>query len=456
MDFFSMQTQSTDISDSVQPHSAMTVTTFNSDDIVKPSKKVVVTTYEDYLSLLSLLIEKHTPIGSSHKAILDQWLHAIQYNSELYCNQTICTSHELKQQVITTLKDHEITIPTVTEQVKKFTFIDLFAGIGGIRTGAERNNGMCVFSSEFDKFAQQTYKLNYGELPFGDITNIDANNIPSHDLLLAGFPCQPFSYSGKTEGFEDKTRGTLFFDVLRILEAKQPKYTLLENVKGFKSHDKGKTMDIALKALREAGYNPYWTILNSYDYGVPQFRERWYCIAIRKDIDNGQFSFPNKHDRTTTIRDIIELNNNDKSLKLSKFEIERIKYHFANHHLNERVEHDNSMYAPNTKKGKHGVFSYLKADGALRFHVGDFAKTQIQEAFYASLDTYSPTIIANRVPKLWDLQRKLSVQEALRLQGFSDDFKFDVSNAQAYKQLGNSVTVSVIQAVLEQLFQSQK
>ena len=455
MDFTNMQTQSADICDSQYPPSSMTVKTFNSNEDIS-SSKVTNITYEDYLSKLCPLLEQHTPTGSNHKAVLDQWLHAIQYDKELYCNQSVCNHDELKQQVIKTLKKFKFPTPSINKKAGKFTFIDLFAGIGGIRTGAERNQGMCVFSSEFDKFAQQTYKLNYGEMPFGDITNIDAHNVPNHDLLLAGFPCQPFSYSGRTEGFEDKTRGTLFFDVLRILEAKKPKYALLENVKGFKSHDKGKTMEIALNALNEAGYNTYWRILNSYDYGVPQFRERWYCVAIRKDIDNGQFSFPNKEDRGTTIRDIIDMENDDKSLKLSDFEIARIKYHFDNCHLNERVEHDNSMYAPHTKKGKHGVFSYLKSDGALRFHVGDFAKTQIQEAFYASLDTYSPTIIANRVPKLWDLQRKLSVQEALRLQGFSDNFKFDVSNAQAYKQLGNSVTVPVIEAVLEQLFQSQK
>lgn len=403
---------------------------------------------DSHLTALADLLNQHTPQGTSHQATLDQWLHAIQHHADLYCNHEICSPKKLKNQLLKILKESI----KQTDTAHQFKFIDLFAGIGGIRLGAEQNGGLCVFSSEFDKFAQQTYQLNHNELPFGDITQIDAQNIPNHDILLAGFPCQPFSYSGKTQGFEDKTRGTLFFDVLRIMETKKPKFALLENVKGFKSHDKGNTMDIALKALDEIGYNTYWTILNSYDYGVPQFRERWYCIAIRKDIDNGKFAFPNNRDRSTTLKDIIETENNDKVLSLSDFEIERIKFHFDNCHLNERVKHDNSMYAPNTKKGKHGVYSYLKSDGALRFHVGDFAKTQIQEAFYASLNTYAPTIIANRVPKLWDIQRKLSVLESLRLQGFNDDFKFNVSNAQAYKQLGNSVTVPVIQAILKNLF----
>lgn len=419
------------------------------------STKPSGTSEQPCLSALFELAQKHTPMGSSIQATLDQWFYAMKYNTEPYCDVSICSPKVLKKQILTLVCDGKLDNSPQQVLDHQFTFIDLFAGIGGVRLGAEKNGGLCVFSSEFDKFAQQTYRLNHHEMPFGDITQINADNLPSHDLLLAGFPCQPFSYSGKTEGFEDKTRGTLFFDVLRILESKQPKFALLENVKGFKSHDKGKTMDIALKALDEAGYNTYWAILNSCDYGVPQFRERWYCVAIRKDSDSGRFEFPKNRDRTTKLRDIIELDNIDKSLNLSKFEIDRINHHFANCHLNERVEHDNSMYAPHTKKGKHGVFSYLKADGALRFHVGDPAKTQIQEAFYASLETYSPTIIANRVPKLWDIQRKLSVREASRLQGFDDDFEFDVSNTQAYKQLGNSVTVPVIQAILASLFASQ-
>lgn len=421
---------------------------------IKPNLTEFEINKQIHSSYLLDLAKRHTPVGSDVQATLDQWHHAIKYNADLYCDARFCSPTSLKKQVLPFIHD-ELEKSASLNSNHTFTFIDLFAGIGGMRLGAEKHGGLCVFSSEFDKFAQKTYQTNHFEMPFGDITQINANNLPSHDLLLAGFPCQPFSYSGRTQGFDDKTRGTLFFDVLRILESKRPKFALLENVKGFKSHDKGNTMDIALKALDAAGYHTYWTILNSYDYGVPQFRERWYCVAIRKDIDSGVFEFPKNRDRTTKLRDIIETNNTDESLGLSQFEIDRINYHFANCHLNERVRHDNSMYAPHTKKGKHGVFSYLKSDGALRFHIGDAAKTQIQEAFYASLDTYAPTIIANRVPKLWDIQRKLSVREALRLQGFPSDFKFDVSNAQAYKQLGNSVTVPVIQAILASLFATQ-
>ncbi|WP_127347492.1 DNA (cytosine-5-)-methyltransferase [Pseudidiomarina mangrovi] len=421
---------------------------------------------EKFVQLLSPLAVEHKPDCTSVSAVIDQWMHALCTDSQLYCNKQISTSAKLKSQIFGVLAqesllfdskslhrmifDEKTLSPTVSP---KFRFIDLFAGIGGIRIGAQLNGGACVFSSEFDSFAQKTYAANYGEVPFGDITLIDAPNIPDHDLLLAGFPCQPFSYSGRCEGFEDKTRGTLFFDVLRILEEKTPKFALLENVKGFKSHDKGKTMSIALKALDEAGYDTYWKILNSYDFGVPQYRERWYCVAIHKSLKTREFTFPEGQGRSVKLRDIIDLNDESPSLKLTKFELDRIKFHFEHYKKTARVQHDNAMYEPHTKKGRHGVYSFLKSDGSLRFHVGDHAKTQIQEAFYACLDTYAPTIIANRVPKLWDIGRKLSVIESLRLQGFPDKFSFPVSNAQAYKQLGNSVTVNVVAAIVDKILE---
>jgi len=413
-------------------------------------------------ALIRPLALEHVPIDSNVEAVVDQWIHALATDSQFYSNLEVAEPEQVKVDVEFQLtmhglyKSREAFFSEVFGSLKlkptckpKFRFIDLFAGIGGLRLGAQANDGVCVFSSEFDSFAQNTYSHNHGEHPFGDITKIDEKNIPNHDVLLAGFPCQPFSYSGRCEGFEDKTRGTLFFDVLRILEQKKPKFALLENVKGFKSHNKGETMFIALRALEEAGYSPYWTVLNSYDYGVPQYRERWYCVAIRNDLGINDFSFPDFKDRKTKLKDIIDLSEDDKSLSITDFEINRIKYHFDNYEKLKRVQHDNSMYEPHTKKGRHGVFSFLKPDGSLRFHVGDVAKTQIQEAFYASLETYAPTIIANRVPKLWDIQRKLSVTESLRLQGFPDEFNFRVSKAQAYKQLGNSVTVNVVKAILE-------
>ena len=334
---------------------------------------------------------------------------------------------------------------------KKYKFIDLFCGIGGFRLAFERQGGKCVFSSDIDTFAQQTYCENFGETPVGDITKIKASDIPSFDILAAGFPCQPFSYAGLCQGFEDQTRGTLFFDICRILAHHKPKMFFLENVKGLVSHKQGETLKVIVENLKELGYDIHWKVLSSLDYGLPQKRERWYCVGFDKKIN---FEFPKPLGTTPTLRQIIDLTDDNPSLKLTKFEMDRIKFHFANCDKQERVQHDNSKYEPNTKKGKYGVFSYQKPDGSLRFHVGDAAKTQIQEAFYACLDTYAPTIIAGRTPKLWDIGRKLSVLEAKRLQGFPDDFKFPVSDNQAYKQLGNSVSVPIITMIAHAMIEA--
>lgn len=225
----------------------------------------------------------------------------------------------------------------------------------------------------------------------------------------------------------------------------------LENVKGLVSHKQGETLKVIVENLKELGYDIHWKVLSSLDYGLPQKRERWYCVGFDKKID---FEFPKPFGTTPTLREIIDLKDNNPSLKLTKFEMDRIKFHFANCDKQERVQHDNSKYEPNTKKGKYGIFSYQKPDGSLRFHVGDAAKTQIQEAFYACLDTYAPTIIAGRTPKLWDIGRKLSVLEAKRLQGFPDDFKFPVSDNQAYKQLGNSVSVPIITLIAKAMIKA--
>lgn len=326
--------------------------------------------------------------------------------------------------------------------------IDLFCGIGGFRLAMQDNNVECVFSSDIDKFAQQTYEANFHEVPTGDITKVAAKDIPSFDILAAGFPCQPFSYAGEKKGFEDTTRGTLFFDICRILEYHKPAMVFLENVKGLVSHKNGETIATVIDNLKKLGYYPHWQVLSSLDYGLPQKRERWYCVAFREDVP---FEFPKPLGGHPTLRDIVDLDDHSPQLAISKFELDRIDYHFAHCKETERVQHSNAKYAPNTKKGKYGVYSFQKPDGSLRFHVGDPAKTQIQEAFYSCLDTYASTIIANRTPKLWDIRRKLSVLEAKRLQGFPDDFVMPVSDAQAYKQLGNSVSVPIIKMIMKNM-----
>lgn len=332
----------------------------------------------------------------------------------------------------------------------KYKFIDLFAGIGGFRIAAEQNNLECVFSSEIDKDARAVYKENFNEAPSGDITKIVASKIPDFDILFAGFPCQPFSYAGNKLGFEDKARGTLFFDIVRIIKEKKPKMFLLENVKGLRSHDKGRTLNTILEELEDLGYDTHWTILNSLDYGVPQSRERWYCVGFDKKMN---YKFPEPYNKRTVIKDIIDTESDHSHLRLSDFELARIKHHFticpADATEQIRVQHDNSKYKPETKKGKYGIYSYLKPDRSLRFHVGDYAKTQIQEAYYCSLNSYTPTIIASRAPKLWELERHLSDRECARLQGFPETYKLSPSSNQAKKQLGNAVTVPVIKEIIK-------
>lgn len=337
------------------------------------------------------------------------------------------------------------------KKVTQYTGIDLFCGIGGFRLAMEANNVKCVFSSDIDAFAQQTYQANFNEIPTGDITKVNAEDIPHFDILTAGFPCQPFSYAGEKKGFEDTTRGTLFFDICRILKYHKPKMLFLENVKGLVSHKEGRTLKTIEDNLKKLGYYPHWKVLSSLDFGLPQKRERWYCVAFREDIP---FEFPKPLGGNPILRDIIDLSDDNPKLRLSDFELQRIDYHFAHCHEQERVQHSNEKYKPNTKKGKYGVFSFQKSDGSLRFHVGDAAKTQIQEAFYSCLDTYASTIIANRTPKLWDIRRKLSVLESKRLQGFPDDFIIPVSDAQAYKQLGNSVSVPIIKMIMNNMIEA--
>lgn len=331
-------------------------------------------------------------------------------------------------------------------------FIDLFCGIGGFRIAGEQNGLSCVFSSDIDKYAKQTYESNFDEIPSGDLKKIKEEDIPEFDILTAGFPCQPFSYSGKLQGFNDKTRGTLFYDILRILEYHKPKMFLLENVKGIVSHNKGDTLNTIVDSLDKLGYKVHWKVISSLDFGLPQKRERWYCVGFLNDYD---YNFPSpKISKTPIIKDILEDTPTSLNLSLKDYELDMINYHFSSEEI--RVKHDGSHYNPNSKKGKHGVYSFLKPDGSLRFHVGDRSKTQIQEMYYSSIKTYSCTIIANRSPKLWDLKRKLSVRECARLQGFPDWYEFPCSDSQSFKQLGNSVSIPVISEILRSMITTEK
>lgn len=298
----------------------------------------------------------------------------------------------------------------------EFRFIDLFAGIGGIRLGFEQNGGTCVFSSEWDKGAQITYEANFGEVPHGDITQIQAKEIPDHDILLAGFPCQPFSIMGLKKGFSD-TRGTLFFEIERILKEKRPSAFLLENVKLFKSHDKGRTYRTVIKHLNELGYYTHTAILNSLDYGVPQKRERTFIVGF---LDNIEFTFPGPVESTPSLNSVLEPDHLvDKKLyaskKIRQNRIEKLK----------KTPPKPSIWHEN----KSGNISPLPYSCALR-----------AGASYNYL-------LVNGV-------RRLSPRELLRLQGFPEDFQIVVSYSEIRKQTGNSVSVPVIKAIAKQMLNS--
>lgn len=297
--------------------------------------------------------------------------------------------------------------------------IDLFAGIGGIRQGFSKIFDLdVVFSSEIDKFAQQSYFLNYKELPAGDITKIKEEDIPQHDLLLAGFPCQAFSNAGLKRGFED-TRGTLFFDVARIIKYHKPKIVFLENVKGLLSHNKGETFKTILNVLEELEYKVFYKVLNAKDFGVPQNRERVYIVCFREDID---FEFP-VGDKKSKVGDILDKVIDSKTI---------ISDRLWEGHQRRLAEH----------KEKGNGFGYRIFDEESEY-------TSTLSARYYK-DGSEILIRRNGNP------RKLSVRECARLQGFPENFLIGVSDTQAYKQFGNSVCVPVIEAIAKKVKLSLK
>ena len=299
---------------------------------------------------------------------------------------------------------------------KKFKFIDLFAGIGGMRIPFKELGGKCVFSSEIDKFAQQTYQANFDEIPVGDITKLDVRDIPKHNLLLAGFPCQAFSNAGLKKGFED-TRGTLFFDIARILEYHAPKAFLLENVKALESHDNKRTITKILDTLYDLGYFPSRKILNAKDFGLPQNRERIFIIGIKDR--NQEFPWPIPSETKTRLGKILQKRVTDTytlSDKIWKSHIKRKE----NHRLN----------------GRGFGYSLFNRDS-------EYTST-ISARYYKD---GSEILIEqkNKNPRM------LTPREAARLQGFPEDFVIPVSNNQAYKQFGNAVPVNVIKEIAKEL-----
>ena len=297
-----------------------------------------------------------------------------------------------------------------------FKFIDLFAGVGGIRIPFDELGGSCVFTSEFDKFAQLTYAANFGETPQGDITLISEKEIPNHDLLLAGFPCQAFSQAGLKKGFKE-TRGTLFFDIARILDYKKPKAFLLENVKGLRGHDKGKTFKTIIATLNELGYETLESkVLNAKHFGLPQNRERIFIIGFKKHVN---FQFPEPLNTPTRLGNILQKRVKDKYTISDKM--------WAGHQLRKEKH---------AKKGYGFGYSIFDRDS-------EYSST-ISARYYKD----GSEILIKQKGKN---PRRLTPREASRLQGFPEDFVIPVSDAQAYKQFGNAVPVSLIREIAKQI-----
>jgi len=308
------------------------------------------------------------------------------------------------------------------------SFIDLFAGIGGMRLAFEKAGGNCVFSSEWDKFAQQTYQANFGEKPAGDIRLISAQSIPDHDVLLAGFPCQPFSIAGvskknslgREHGFNDLEQGNLFFEIARILEAKKPKAFLLENVKKLQRHDKGRTFKIITDVLTGLGYTLSYKVVDAANY-TPQHRERIYLVGLRKDVfPNTCFEFPQLPQRKIKFAEILEP------------EVEA-KYTISDH-LWAYLQ----AYAEKHRKKGNG-FGFGLVDPKT-----DLVTRTLSARYYKD---GSEILIAQEGKN----PRMLTPRECARLMGFDDSFQIIVSRTQAYKQFGNSVAVPVVNDIAKAL-----
>jgi DNA (cytosine-5)-methyltransferase 1 len=387
--------------------------------------------------LLKPLAELHVPEGSVIEAVVDQWLHAIATDSDFYCNPSISDSKALKQSTISLLttnalyRDRDSFFEAVFGELKlkpakkaAFRFIDLFAGIGGVRLGFQQAGGTCVFSSEYDKSAQKTYKENHGEFPFGDITKIDENKIPDHDVLLAGFPCQPFSHAGvsarnavgKKHGFLCDTQGTLFFDVMRVIDSKKPKIVFLENVRNLERHDEGRTFRTIRETIESSGYVFSYKVIDSSTI-VPQRRVRCYMVAIRKDIDV-KFEFPDVEGIPLPLKSILEQKVDDVYTISDKLWLG---------HINR------------TKRN-------LERGTGFTAHTADLNKP-------------SNTIVARYgkdgkeclIPQDEKNPRMLTQRECARLQGFPEEFIVPKSRTPAYKQFGNSVVVPIIFMLAEKI-----
>lgn len=386
-------------------------------------------TYSKVKEKLHINVDKHLNDGFAH--LTHFWQnprngvsHYFKQHAKEYLQEKILSAVEEPEQLYIPLK---YDIPFPPKSTPKFKFIDLFAGIGGIRLAYQNLGGQCVFTSEWNNFAKRTYEANFGEVPFGDITRINEADIPDHDVLLAGFPCQPFSIAGvskknalgRNHGFLDETQGTLFFDIARILECKKPKAFMLENVKNLVSHDKGNTFKVIKNTLTELDYSIHYKVLDGKHF-VPQHRERIIIVGFRNAIFNGKenFQFPKLPEPTVKIKDILE---------------DKIEPKYT---LTDNLWNYLQTYAAKHKAQGNGFgFGMTDLNGISR---------TISARYYKD----GSEIL---IPQKGINPRRLTPRECARLQGFPDTFVIPVSDNQAYRQFGNSVTVPLIQAVGKQL-----
>ena len=330
-------------------------------------------------------------------------------------------------------------VPFPTPENYSFKFIDLFAGIGGFRMAMQNLGGKCVFTSEWDKEAQKTYRANYGEVPFGDITKQQIKDyIPEEfDLLCAGFPCQAFSIAGKRGGFDD-TRGTLFFDVAEIIKKHKPKAIFLENVKGLRSHDKGKTLETILNVLRnDLGYFvPEPQIINAKNFGVPQNRERIYIVGFRQDLNISSFVYPEP------------LESNPKFENVKEENVPPTRYFLSTQYVQTLINHK----ARHANKGNGFGYAIIPDDGiANAIVVGGMGRERNLVLDHRITDYTPTTHIKGTVNR--EGIRKMTPREWARLQGFPDNYIIPVADASAYKQFGNSVAVPAIQATANKILE---
>jgi len=405
------------------------------------------TSYENQIAVLShYLHNSGSKISKKQKEeiilaireFLERKLFRQKLSIEELSDNEIWTAAESPTQY--NLFEEFFNVPFPSPKEPRFTFIDLFAGIGGFRIAMQNLGGKCVYSSEFDAKAQESYLANYGEMPFGDITKPTTKQyIPKKfDVLCAGFPCQAFSLAGKRLGFKDETRGTLFFEIEDILRKHQPKAIFLENVKGLAIHDKGRTLKTILEHLDDAGYDivpPQ--IVNAMDFGVPQHRERIYIIGFKKSlhIDISKFKYPEPQttgENRPKFRNVMEKKVPSVKYYLSDVYVETLKRHRSRH-----------------EAAGHGFgYEIIDIDSVANAIVVGGMGRERNLVIDKRLKDFTPvTNIKGEVNR--EGIRRMTPREWARLQGFPDTFKIVVADASAYKQFGNSVAIPAIQATAE-------